>query len=102
METLQLVAQIERLPAVAQRLVAELVELLSQHTAGPGSEDERSAGAPGAIMLPPLDVTDIPTTWPENQFANPEFYGAWADRDDTIDSTEYVRELRRQQWGVKE
>lgn len=101
METSQLVQQYERLPAAAQRLVAELIALLNQHTA-PAPEPSAAEPAPeGAIMLPPLDLTGVPTTWPENRFADPDFHGGWADREDITDSTEYVRKLRREQWGVK-
>ena len=93
------IQQFQQLPTEAQRIVAELIALLSrQSTPSSPATDQVAAGA---TILPPLDLSNAPTTWPENEFMNPEFYGAWADREDIIDSTEYVRQLRRQQWGTK-
>ena len=103
MDTTRLMAQMERLPPTAQRMVAELIDYFSRPADAVSSWAEASApGRPTeAILLPPLDLTDVPTQWPENRFMNPEFYGAWADRTDITDSTEFVRQLRQQQWGTK-
>ena len=100
MDAHYLASRIQHLPVAAQRLVAELIELLSQNPAVGPQADWLATEAPGATMLPPLDLTGSSTSWPENEFANPEFYGAWADRTDITDSTEYVRQLRREHWGA--
>ncbi len=102
MDAHYLASRIQHLPVAAQRLVVELVELLSQGASAVQPADQPVTEAPGAIILPALDLTNSITTWPENEFANPEFYGAWADRTDIADSTEYVRQLRRKQWSVKQ
>lgn len=97
METLQLAQRIEQLPAAAQRLVAELVDLLSQHTKPLASKEELSASQ-GATILPALDTAGVPTTWPENVFADPEFYGMWADREDMKNGGDaYIHVVRRGQ-----
>lgn len=36
---------------------------------------------------------------PFHDFTKDEFFGMWADREDMADSVEYVRKLRREQWG---
>ena len=104
MEPQQVIHQFLHLPVDAQRLVADLVAYLDRLVAEKkpvliGTNASNSTA--GATLLPPLNLDEIPTTWPENSFMNPEFFGAWADRDDIIDSTEYVRQLRREQWGAK-
>lgn len=99
METQAVIQQFQQLPAEAQRVVAALIELLSKQSVP--SELPAEPFTEGATILPPLDLSNGPTTWPENEFMNPEFYGAWAERKDITDSTEYIRELRRQQWSAK-
>ena len=91
--------QFQQLPVAAQRVVAELIALLSKQAAS--SVPPIGEAIEGAAVLPSLSVIGVPTAWPENEFMNPEFYGAWADRTDITDSTEYVRELRRNHWGIK-
>ncbi len=92
------IQQFQQLPAEAQRVVAKLIELLSKQSA---SSPAVNPPTEGAIMLPPLAPSNVPMTWPENEFMDPEFYGAWADRTDIADSTEYVRELRHKHWSRK-
>ncbi|MBC8085014.1 MAG: hypothetical protein H7Z21_17595 [Hymenobacter sp.] len=99
METRAVMRQFQQLPADAQRVVAELIELLSQQSVPSTPVAGEVVG--GATTLPPPDLSGVPATWPENEFMNPEFYGAWADREDSTDSTEYVRELRRNHWGTR-
>ena len=98
MRAKEIETQFDRLPLASQRLVAELIEHLSRPPGAVSTWEEASADdRPGeALMLPPLDLTDVPTTWPENSFMDPEFYGAWADRDDMKDFD--FREWRRSVW----
>lgn len=101
MRAKEIETQFDQLPLASRRLVAELIEHLSRPPDAVSTwEEVVAAGMPTeAILLPPLDMDDVPTTWPENRFMDPYFYGAWADRDDIGDSTEFVRKLRREQWG---
>ncbi|WP_139925781.1 hypothetical protein [Hymenobacter sp. DG01] len=94
METQLIIQQFQQLPTAAQRVVAELIELLSTQQAlvNTGTADE------GAIVLPHTAL-GAPTAWPENEFMNPEFYGTWTGRTDIIESSDYVRQLRQKQWG---
>ncbi len=96
MEMQAVIQQFQQLPAAAQRVVAELIELLSRQAppGAPGTSETQAAK--GAILLPPLDISNVPLTWPENEFMNPEFYGAWAEREDLDDGgAEYVHRVRR-------
>ena len=97
----EIATQFERLSPVSQRLVAELIAHLGRPADAVSSWEE--VAAPGrpteAILLPALNTDDIPTAWPENRFMDPYSFGMWADRADAADSTEYVRHLRREQWG---
>ncbi|HEX8349323.1 MAG TPA: hypothetical protein VF598_05135 [Hymenobacter sp.] len=90
----------DRLPAGAQRLIAELIEQLSRPGGGVSSWEEATAPErpTAAVLLPAPDADEMPTSWPQNRFMDPAFYGAWANRDDITDSTEYVRRLRLDQW----
>jgi hypothetical protein len=94
METQAIIYQFQQLPAEAQRIVAELIELLSrQATPGKAAVEKQ---ATGATILPPLDISKVPMTWPENEFMNPEFYGAWAGREDMKDGgAAYIHRVRR-------
>ena len=102
MQAKEIAAQFDHLPLASQRLVAELIEHLSRPPDAVSTWEEASAtDRPAeAILLPPLDTEEMPSTWPENRFMDPHYYGAWADRDDIGDSTEFVRKLRREQWGT--
>lgn len=88
--------QFQQLPAAAQRVVAELIELLSKQRALVAPENLNE----GATILSHTAL-GVPIAWPENEFMNPEFYGSWSDRADITESTDYVRNLRRSQWGPK-
>ena len=98
MEPQRIITKFLHLPPAAQRVVAELVEYLDRDR----RVVEVASVSDGAILLPPIDISQVPTTWPENEFADPTFFGVWADRSDIVDSTEFVRELRRTQWGASE
>lgn len=102
MRVKEIATQFEQLPLASQRLVAELIGHLNRPAGAVSTWEEASAAdrPTEAILLPPLDTDEIPATWPENQFMDPYFYGAWANRDDIGDSTEFVRKLRREQWGT--
>jgi hypothetical protein len=39
-------------------------------------------------------TTDQATTWKDEPF-----FGLWADRTDLQDSTQWVRQMRQEQWG---
>ena len=96
MEMQAVIQQFQQLPAAAQRVVAELIELLSRQSAADAPIVSKNTGPEGATMLPPLDISNVPMTWPENEFMNPEFYGAWADREDMKDGgAEYIHRVRR-------
>ncbi len=101
METQQVFSRFAHLSPDAQRIVADLVAFLDRKPAATASVSAGTAATVGAILLPALSDDNLPTTWPENPFADPEFFGAWHDRTDIGDSTEYVRGLRRTQWGAK-
>lgn len=79
MTSMQLLHEIELLPADARRLVVELVGALRQ---GPDSLEIESADPPR-----------------ENP-ADSAFVGMWKDRDDL--SADWVRELRRREWREAE
>jgi len=65
------------LPAEAQELVAALVSLLSREYHLPqASHDIRTTG-----------LTDD------------EFIGLWKDREDMLDSSQYIRLLRKNEWS---
>ena len=99
MEPQQVIAQFLHLPTDAQRIVADLIAFLDQRPANASASapvEAPAAGLPGAIVLPPLDLADVPTTWPENSFMDPAFYGAWADRDDMKNFD--FRDWRRSIW----
>ena len=102
MRVKEIATQFERLPLASQRLVAELIEHLSRPPEAVSTwEEVLAADRPTeALMLPPLDSEVMPATWPENRFMDPHYHGAWADRDEIGDSTEFVRKLRLEQWGV--
>jgi hypothetical protein len=71
----QLSRQIESLSPEAQKLIANLVELLStQQIAKTRSKTKRVA------------------------LRNEAFIGMWKDRTDMVDSVEYVRKLRQTDW----
>lgn len=89
MEPQQIIQQFYQLPVEAQRVVADLIELLSKKTVGESNVNKAAPVAEGT------------GAYPENEFMNPEFYGAWADRSDITDSTEYVRALRQAHWKAK-
>ncbi len=97
----EIAAQFEQLPLAAQRLVAELIEKLGRPAGSYGTWEELTAvGQPTeAILLPPVDTEPVPDSWPANRFMEPTQFHAWADRTDITDSTEFVRQLRRAQWG---
>lgn len=100
MRAKEIATQFERLPLASQRLVAELIEHLSRPPLAVSTWEEVAAGPlTEAIMLPPLNTDDIPKIWPENSFMEPAQHGAWAQQKDITDSTEFVRQLRREQWG---
>lgn len=84
-------------------MVAALIEQLNRPAGAVSTwEETLVAGRPmEAILLEPLDTDEIPTTWPENRFMEPQQHSAWADRSDITDSTAFVRALREQQWGVE-
>ena len=102
MRVKEIATQFDQLPLASQRLVAELIEHLSRPPDAVSTWEEASAvDRPAeAILLPPLDSEAMPDAWPENRFMNPDYYGAWADREDIGDSTEFVRNLRYKQWGT--
>lgn len=102
MEPQQVVAQFLQLPADAQRVVADLIAYLDRREFITALKVLPAAESQEAIMLPPLEANHRPAAWPENPFVEPDFVGGWADRTDIVDSTEFVRELRRTQWGVAE
>jgi len=35
----------------------------------------------------------------QRKFSEEPFFGMWKDREDMADSTEWVRRLRRKEWG---
>ena len=99
MEPQQVIVRFLHLPTEAQRIVADLIAFLDQRPEGANasaSVEAPAVGSQGAILLPPLDLDDVPTTWPENSFMNPAFYGAWADRDDMQNFD--FRDWRRSIW----
>ena len=102
MRAQEIATRFERLPLASQRLVAELIEHLSRPADAVSTWEEASAAdrPAEAILLPPVDSDEMPTAWPENRFMDPYYHGAWANRDDIGDSTEFVRQLRREQWGA--
>jgi len=79
METLQLVEQIEALPEKARQEIEHLVLVMKLRYArqNPLTDEELA------------------------QWADPEIFGMYADREDVRDSTAYIRKLREQQWGAK-
>ena len=101
MRAKEIATQFERLPLAAQRLVAELIDQLGRPVGAVSTWEElMAAGQPTeAILLPPVDTDAMPDAWPANRFMEPTQFRAWADRTDITDSTEFVRQLRREQWG---
>ena len=82
METSQLVAELNALPAPARAGFERLVLLLKKQAA------ESPKRRPP--ILYPAD--------PEQEgqpFSDPEFFGAWADRTDMTDGAEYIHQVRR-------
>ncbi len=79
METLQLVEEIGALPDKArQEIESFLLEVKLRYARQSPLTDEELA-----------------------QWADPEIFGMYADREDVRDSTAYIRKLREQQWGAK-
>lgn len=101
MRAKEIATQFERLSPAAQRLVADLIEHLSRPADAVSSwQDVHAPDRPAAaVLLPALNDEEMPITWPENRFMNPHLFGEWAD---VVDSTEFVRQLRRDQWGAHE
>ena len=73
----QLSQQYEDLPAEAQRQLADFAEFLRQ----------KYRNAP---MAQPAKASEIDKE---------PFIGMWSDREDLIDSSQAVRELRKSEWG---
>jgi hypothetical protein len=70
----ELIKQIKKLPTEAQQEAADFVEFLSKK------------------YLQKTEKTDSPF---KKSILNNSFRGVWKDRDDLIDSTKWVRELRK-------
>lgn len=48
------------------------------------------------VERPPMNDDKLPSFY---DFSQDEFVGLWADREEMADSVEYIRKLRREQWG---
>ena len=77
MDEKRLWEEIQALPPVAQRLVAEFVALLRLRYANDAADD--------------LPVAQVP-------LEEEPFVGMWADREDMQDSAAWVRSVREQEW----
>ncbi len=77
----EVLADIERqlavLPPEALKMVADFVGMISSQYA----------------------VLTKPTPSPRASLRDDPFIGMWVDRTDMADSTEYVRQLRREEWA---
>ncbi|HEX6746799.1 MAG TPA: hypothetical protein VF092_05835 [Longimicrobium sp.] len=78
MQTTRLWRQFEALSPAAQRQAASFIAFLSSRSKRRRTEDAE----------PPRSLRDEP------------FVGMWKDREDLVDSTEWVRRLRDEEWGV--
>ncbi len=76
--TLDILTKINNLPPEMQREVIDFIEFLEFRAA-------RSSQ---------LHAPESSSIW-----QNEAFFGIWQDRLDQPDSTEWVRELRQQEWG---
>lgn len=77
----EVLADIERqlavLPPEALKMVADFVSMISSQYA----------------------VLTKPSSSPRASLRDDPFIGMWVDRTDMADSTEYVRQLRREEWA---
>lgn len=97
MEPQQVVDRFLQLPADAQRIVADLIAYLDRREASSRRPDTAAlaAAGKGATILPPLDMSSVPDSWPENSITDPAFQGGQADWD----SPDFdFREWRHQIW----
>lgn len=79
MATPRILQDIESLPPEAQKQVSDFVAFLqARYTTVPGKRQRRI------------------------KMAKEPFIGMWKDREDMRNSTEWVRQLRRSQWGRSE
>ncbi len=76
-KTEQMQQDIDKLPEEAQILLMGFIELLKKHYLS--------------------SETDNLTVKPEN-IADEPFIGIWKDREDMKDSSEWVRQIRKQEW----
>lgn len=81
MEALELAQEIHALPEPTRTAVERLVRLLN-------------APAGAAKRQPPVLYPADPELAGQS-FADPEFFGAWANRADITDSAEYIHQVRR-------
>ncbi len=72
----EMLREFSALPPEGQRIVTEIVSALRQRYV-----NKQPAGRPESVNL----------------LAEP-FIGMWKDREETADSTEWVRNLREQEW----
>lgn len=82
METLQLVNEINALPAHTRTAIEQLVLLLRSEVDKPAKKT--------LPILYPADPTQN-----GQPFNDPDFFGAWADRADITDGAEYIHQVRR-------
>ena len=82
MEALELAREIHALPEQTRVAMERLVLLLKQTAAIPVKRQ------------PPILYSADPTQAGKS-FADPEFFGAWADRTDIVDGAEYIHQVRR-------
>lgn len=78
MEAEKVLAEFQRLPAQAQRQVIDFIAFLK--TRYPEAQE------------------DSPPRKARSKITSDPFVGAWKDREDMADSTQWVRELRKAEW----
>ena len=74
-----IIKEITELPPEAQKLVREFIGFLKRSL---GVEDKKPPAKRKSVL-------------------QGKFIGMWKDREEMKDSVEYVRKLRREQWGRK-
>lgn len=70
---------INNLPQEAQLLLIDFIELLKKRYA-------------------PLNIDNIDSTVSGNIIIDEPFVGMWQDREDMKDSSQWVRQVRKQEW----